>query len=284
MSVNLFAKINGLKICYKIQGEGEPVFLIHGFGAKNEFWIAQISELSKKFCVINLDLRGSGKSDRLDEPTTTMDTYVDDLRGLLNFLDIEKAHFIGHSFGGMILMNFALKYPDCIDKLVLMATLPSWSKDPSGIEIYKRNQIELYESALKNPVETFYIKMKLRLTRRFLKLMEEDPKNKFHGVFSAEDLIQMGKVNPMKPPDIINMGNAMGKHDTLGRLHEIKCETLIMCGEKDRFTPKAIANQMKERIPNSTLKFFGGSHWFPLENAPDVNQAVIDFLEISIST
>lgn len=277
MSENLFAKINGLKICYKIQGKGEPAFLIHGFGAKKEFWIAQI-ELSKKFRIIHFDLRGAGKSDRPNEPTT-METYVDDLRELLNFLDIEKANFIGHSFGAMILMNFGLKYPDCINKLVLMAALPSWSKDPNGIEIWKKNQIESYKSALKNPVEAFYAKMKLRMTRRFLKLMEEDPKKKLHEIFSVEDLIQMGKVDPMKPQDIIYMGDVMGKHDTLDRLHEIKRETLIMCGEKDRFTPKAIANQIKEIIPNSTLKLFSGSHWFPLENAPEVNQAILEFLE-----
>ncbi len=278
MSENLYAKINGLKICYKMQGKGEPVFLIHGFGAKKEFWMAQIEELSKKFRIIHSDLRGAGKSDRPNEPST-METYVDDLRELLNFLDYEKANFIGHSFGAMILMNFSLKYQESIDKLVLMAPLPSWSKDPSGIEIWKKNQIELYKSALKNPVEALYAKMKLRMTRRFLKLMKEDPKNKFHGIFSAEDLIQMGKVDPMKPQDIIYMGDVMGKHDTLDRLHEIKRETLIMCGEKDRFTPKAIANQMKEIIPNSTLKLFSGSHWFPLENAPEVNQTILEFLE-----
>lgn len=278
MSENLFAKINGLKICYKTQGKGKPVFLIHGFGTKKEFWLAQIEELSKKFRVIHFDLRGAGKSDRLDDPIS-MKTYVDDLRVLLNFLDIEKAHFIGHSFGGMILMNFVLKYPDCTDKLVFMATLPSWSKDPSGIEIWKKNQIELYESALKNPVEAFYSKTKLRLTRGFLKLMKDNPKNKFHGIFSAEDLIQIGKADPMKPQDIIYMAEVMGKHDTLDRLHEIKSGTLILCGEKDKFTPKAIANQMKERIPNSTLKLFNGSHWFPLENAPEVNQVIMEFLE-----
>ena len=278
MSENLFAKINGLKICYKIQGEGEPVFLIHGFGIKKEFWIAQIKELSTKFCVIYFDLRGTGKSDRLDEPIS-MKTYVDDLKGLLNFLDIEKAHFIGHSFGSMILLNFVLKYPDCINKLVLMSALPSWSKVPGGIEIWKKNQIELYESALKNPVEAFYSKMKLRFTRRFLKIMEEDPKNRLHGIFSAEDLIQMGKIDPMKPQDIIYMADVMGAHDTLDRLHEIKSETLIMCGEKDKFTPKAIAIQMKEIISKCSLKLFSGSHWFPLENAPEVNQTIMEFLE-----
>ena len=282
MSENLFTNVNGLKICYKLHGKGKPVFLVHGFGTSKEFWIGQIQELAKRYQIIYFDLRGAGKSDRPNH-LYTMEMYVEDLRGLMDILNIKKAHLVGHSFGGMISMNFCLKYPDYIDKLILMATLPSWSRDLSGLELWKKNQIELYESMLKNPIETFYSKMKLRLTRKFLNSMREDPKNKLHGIISTEELIERGRVDPMKTTDIINMANAMGQHDTLDRLNEIKNETLIMCGEKDRFTPKSIANQMKDIIQNSKLKMFSGSHWFPLENAPDVNQAIIDFLEKSIS-
>ena len=283
MSENLFTNVNGLKICYKLQGKGKPVFLVHGFGTNKEFWIGQIQDLAKRYQIIYFDLKGAGKSDRPNH-LYTMETYVEDLRGLMDILNIKKAHLVGHSFGGMISMNFCLKYPDYVDKLILMATLPSWSGDLSGLKLWKKNQIELYESMLKNPVDTFYSKMKLRLTRKFLNSMREDPKIKLHEIISTEELIEMGKVDPMKPTDIINMANVMGQHDTLNRLNEIKSDTLIMCGEKDKFTPKLIANQMKEIIPNSKLEIFSGSHWFPIENAPDVNQAVIDFLEISIST
>lgn len=282
MSEDLFTTVKGLKTCYKLQGKGKPVFLIHGFGTNKEFWIGQIQKLAKKYQIIYFDLKGAGKSDRPNH-LYTMEMYVEDLRGLMDILNIKKAHLVGHSFGGMISMNFCLKYPDYVDKLILMATLPSWSRDLSGLELWKKNQIELYESMLKNPIETFYSKMKLRLTRKFLNSMREDPKTKLHGIISTEELIERGKVDPMKTTDIINMANAMGQHDTLDRLNEIKNETLIMCGEKDRFTPKSIANQMKEIIPNSKLKMFSGSHWFPLENAPDVNQAIIDFLENLIS-
>lgn len=265
-----------------MQGKGKPVFLVHGFGTNKEFWIGQIQELAKRYQILYFDLKGAGKSDRPNH-LYTMEMYVEDLRGLMDILNIKKAHLVGHSFGGMISMNFCLKYPDYVDKLILMATLPSWSRDLSGLELWKKNQIELYESMLKNPIETFYSKMKLRLTRKFLNSMREDPKNNLHGIISTEELIERGKVDPMKTTDIINMANAMGQHDTLDRLNEIKNETLIMCGEKDRFTPKSIANQMKDIIPNSKLKRFSGSHWFPLENAPDVNQAIIDFLENLIS-
>ncbi len=282
MSEDLFTKVNGLKICYKLQGKGKPVFLAHGFGTNKEFWIGQIQELAKRYQIIYFDLRGAGKSDR-PNPLYTMEMYVEDLRGLIDILNMKKVHLVGHSFGGMISMNFCLKFPDYVDKLILMATLPSWSGDLSGLELWKKNQIELYESMLKKPVETFYDKMKLRLTRKFLNSMRDNPKNILHGIISTEELIEMGKINPMKPADIINMANAMGQHDTLDRLNEIKNDTLIMCGEKDRFTPKSIANQMNDIIPNSKLKMLSGSHWFPLENAPEVNQAVIDFLERSAS-
>ena len=59
----LFASINGFKICYEIHGKGYPVVLLHGFSMYKEFWIAQIRPLSEKFKVITLDNRGCGNSD-----------------------------------------------------------------------------------------------------------------------------------------------------------------------------------------------------------------------------
>ena len=62
--VEAFADVNGIKICYKSQGEGFPSFLLHGFGSKKEGFMAQIPELSKYFKVISIDMRGAGKSSR----------------------------------------------------------------------------------------------------------------------------------------------------------------------------------------------------------------------------
>jgi 3-oxoadipate enol-lactonase len=62
----LFAEINGIKLCYEIKGEGEPVLLIHGFGDRKEHWRGQFDHLSKYFKTIRLDNRGAGKSDRPD--------------------------------------------------------------------------------------------------------------------------------------------------------------------------------------------------------------------------
>ena len=274
----LFAeKVNGIKVCYEIHGEGYPVFLIHGFAAKKEYWIAQISDLSKKFKVVTIDLRGSGKSDR-PNISYTMDMLVDDLKGLIDFLKIEKAHLIGHSLGGAVIQNFTLKYPNYVNKIILICSFPDLPLDEKGIEMYKENQIAIYEARLKDPIQSFYDKMKLRFSREFIKLMKEDPNRKFHGIFSANDLIESDKINSVTPQDIINLTNTLVTHKVLNRLREIKNETLIIAGDKDRLASKAARDQLHEKIINSTLKVIPGSHWVNLEKAPEVNQIILDFL------
>ena len=273
----LFADVNGIKICYEIQGEGEPVFLIHGFGAKKETWIAQFGPLSEHFKVIRFDNRGAGKSDRPDVPYT-MEILADDINNLMDYLNIEKAHIVGHSLGGMIVLNFLLKYPERVNKAVLISTLPDLPFDKVGLEMYKKSNISFYEERLINPEKAFFNKMKQRFTRQFFKLMQQDPKRKFHCLWSVEDLMQNENIDAWTPQDITNHVNAIAGHNTSDRLQEIKKETLILCGDKDRLTPKISSEKIHERIPNSILKVIEGGHFFPLEKAPEVNQTLLEFL------
>ena len=174
-----FADVNGIKICYEVQGEGDPVVLIHGFGITKEEWICQFEPLSQYFRVVRFDNRGSGKSDRPNTPYT-MDLFADDTRGLSDFLKIEKAHIIGWSVGGMIAQHFAIKYPERVNKLILINTTAAWPEEKSGLELYKNGQIARYEARLKDPVKTFFDAAKMGFSRNFLKLMKEDSKQNFH--------------------------------------------------------------------------------------------------------
>jgi len=275
----LLAEINGIKICYEVQGEGDPVVLIHGFGAKKEQWIGQFGPLSEHFKVIRLDNRGAGKSDRPNEPYT-MELFAEDVKGLLDYLDIEKAHIIGWSVGGMIAEHFAIKFPNSIKKLILINTLDAWPPDKSGLELYKNGQIARYESRLKDPEQTFFEAAKMGYSRPFIKMMKEDPKKKFHGLFSAEDLIKDSTINPATPQDIVNQANALGNHNVAEKLHLIKAETLVMCADKDRQMPKAINFKIHQGIPNSKFVVIeGASHESPQEKAPEINEKIIEFLK-----
>ncbi|MFX1321172.1 MAG: alpha/beta fold hydrolase [Promethearchaeota archaeon] len=275
----LFAEVNRIKICYEIKGEGVPVFLIHGFGAKKESWIAQFGPLSEHFKVIKFDNRGSGKSDRPNQ-LYTMELFADDINGLMEYLKIDKAHIVGVSVGGMIAQHFAVKYPNCVIKLVLINTTPKWPEEKSGLELYKQGKITSYKKRLKDPVKAFFDSTPMSYTLKFRKEMKENPKKKFHGLFSAEDLIREDSINPATPQDIENQAHALGTHNIIDRLHEIKSETLIMCASNDRQMPKSVNLQIHERIPNSKfIVIEKAGHSSYKERAPEVNKYIIDFLK-----
>ena len=275
----LFAEVNGIKLCYEVKGEGYPVVLIHGFGVKKEQWIGQFGTLSEHFKVIRLDNRGAGKSDRQDEPYT-MKLFAEDVKGLLDYLGIEKSHIIGWSVGGMIAQHFAIKFPNSVEKLILINTISAWPADKSGLELYKNGQIARYNARLEDPEKTFFEAVKMGYSRPFIKLMKAEPKKKFHGLFSAEERIKDSTINPATPQDIANQAHALGSHNVTDKLHLIKAETLIMCADKDRQMPKAVNLKIHEGISNSKFVVIeGASHESPIEKAPEVNKIILDFLK-----
>ncbi len=275
-----FVKVNGIKICYEIYGKDDnyPIILIHGYGGKQSAWIAQIPDLSKKYKVITFDLRGTGKSDRPNIPYT-MEMLAGDINGLMNYLQIDKAHLGGRSLGGMIAQNFALIYPERVNKLILITTTPGFP-DKQAVELTIKGRSEAYETLKNDPVKAFWQQAIMVYYQKFRKEMESNPKKKFHGIWSVEDLIKDGAINPTKPQDIKNLGNAIKNHDVFDRLNEIKNKTLLLAASHDRLCPKSTMIGMSEKIPNSTIKIIEkAGHFITLSRAPEVNKILIEFLD-----
>ena len=272
-----YAIVNDVKISYRVYGTGFPVIFIHGYGAKKEIWKPQVSEISKSFKVITFDIRGTGESDRPNMPYT-MQMLSEDVSGLMNFLKIKKAHIIGRSFGGMIAQNFALLYPEKVEKLVLIAT--NYGRhDAEWVEIPKAGRLTEVETLKHDPLKAFKEKSKWVFHTKFRKELEANPTKKFHNAFSMEDLIKESTINPSRPQDIINQAEAMKTHYTLERLSEIKCKTLLIAASHDRQTPVSVMKEMNERIPNSELKIIQeAGHFMTLSRAPEVNKMILDFL------
>ncbi|MFX1495943.1 MAG: alpha/beta fold hydrolase [Promethearchaeota archaeon] len=278
-----YAKINGIKICYDVLGKGYPVILVHGFGDKKEHFRAQVGDLSGYFKVIRFDNRGAGKSDRPPGPYT-MEIYADDVNALMDDLEIEKANIVGHSFGGMIVQYFVLKYPHRVNKVVLINTFPGLSKadvfNEKGFEMYQNNAIEGSKEFMKDPLKNFLKGAKYSYSRPFWKLMMQNPKKKFHNIWSVEDLVEEKLTNPTTANDIKNQLAAIKTYNVYNKLHEIKKEVLILCAEKDKTTPKLVNQKIHEQIPNSKLVVIKkAAHQSILEKAPDINKYIIDFLK-----
>ncbi|MFX1592221.1 MAG: alpha/beta fold hydrolase [Promethearchaeota archaeon] len=275
---DLFAFINGINICYEIKGEGDPVLLVHGLGSKKESWIAQFKPLSEHFKVIRFDNRGCGKSDR-PKGVYTMELLADDIAGLMDSLKIEKAHIIGWSLGGMIVQNFVLKYPEYVNKMVLINTNYG-QPDESGAEVYKNMRLADLKLRKEDPEKSFWQSARGGFYIKFRKQLEADPSKKWYGLWSAEDLIKERVIDPPTEEDIEVQAGAANTHHTLERLNEIKNESLLITSTHDRVMPTTVMKEMHERIPNSTLKVIDkAGHDSPLSRAPEVNKMIIDFLK-----
>ena len=276
-----FADVNRIKICYEIHGKDDsyPLICVHGFGSKKETWIAQVGELSKYYKVIIFDLRGAGKSGRPTKPRYTMEMFADDIKGLMDFLNIKKAHIVGRSMGGMIAQNFVLKYPEKVNKLILINT-SAGIRNKESIEIFKRNQLERFKLIKDDPEKAFWRDTRLGFYIKFRKQMESNPKKKFYGIWSVEDLIKYIQINPSTPQDIENQAHAVKTHNAFERLNQIKNETLLLAAGRDKLVPKFLVREIHERIPNSIFKVIDkAGHESHYSRAPEVNKIILDFLE-----
>ncbi len=116
---------------YSIEGAGPPLFLIHGIGASRDGWRYVVPELASAFTCITYDLRGHGASP-LPRGEFGLDDLVADLEDLRARLGIERAHFAGHSLGGMIAPAYARAHPERVLTLGLLSTAAGRSEEDRG--------------------------------------------------------------------------------------------------------------------------------------------------------
>lgn len=110
--------MNDIQLHYVEQGQGKPLILLHGNGEDSSYFEHQIPYFSSDYHVIALDTRGHGQSPRGDKPFA-IKQFAEDLRDFMDEKDIEKAILLGFSDGGNIALEFALKYPERIDKMIV---------------------------------------------------------------------------------------------------------------------------------------------------------------------
>ena len=115
-----FVEIDGLKVHYRDEGSGEPVVLLHGVLSSLHTWDGWTAELQRERRVIRLDLPGFGLTGPGTEPQINLDYYVEFMAKFLDALGLERVTMAGNSMGGGITWLFAARYPERVDKIVLL--------------------------------------------------------------------------------------------------------------------------------------------------------------------
>lgn len=117
-----FCDTGSARLAYQQLGEGPDVVLIHGLATSRAFWYVDLAQtLKADYRVTLYDLRGHGYSERTEAGYTAA-AMAEDLRALLDHLHIERAHIVGHSYGGGVGLEFAVRYPQRVACLAVLDT------------------------------------------------------------------------------------------------------------------------------------------------------------------
>ncbi len=228
-------KIQDININYIVEGEGSPILILHGWGASIDTVRPIINILNNKYKVYALDLPGFGSS---SEPKEAIDSfqYAEIVREFLKEMNIEKATFIGHSFGGKLSIILSSKYPDIFDKLVLI--------DSAGL-IPKRG--------LKYYTKVYSFKtLKFIYRKMFFWIKNEKRMENFYKKFGSDDYRDSSGVMRQILVKVVN-------ENLRPLLKDIKASTLIIWGDQDDATPVYMAHIMESEIKDSGLVVFEGA-------------------------
>ncbi|NWE91179.1 2-hydroxy-6-oxo-6-phenylhexa-2,4-dienoate hydrolase [Pseudomonas reactans] len=264
--------LSNFRLHYNEAGQGEAVIMLHGGGPGASGWsnyYKNIEALADAgFRVILLDCPGFNKTDEVVTDTQRGLLNARAVKGLMDGLSIEKAHLVGNSMGGATALNFALEFPDRLDRLVLMgpAGMGKSLLQPNPQEGL-RHMFHLYS----DPTPANFAEMLNVFVFDPSAITEELRQNRWNNILSRpehlKNFVASSKMTPVTAWDVVD------------QVHKIPNKTLVTWGRDDRFVPLDNGLKLINFMPDAQLHVFSRcGHWAQWEHADAFNRLVIDFL------
>ena len=258
-------KNENTEIYYEVYGNGEPLLLIAGLASDSQSWTTVLPNLSKEFKIIVFDNRGCGRT-KCPANQITIKGMADDALAILDHLQIEKAHVLGHSMGGYIAQQMCLDQPDKINKLILADTSAVTIKRNkallSDLVSYREDGMELREW-----FRCFFFWI---FTRKFF----EDSKILEASLAFVVDYPYLQSLEHFKL-----QVQVLKIFDMEKRLNEIEKETLILCGKEDILYDPSESILVLSKIKNTTVAIIeNAAHSLFVENPDGFCRELTKFL------
>jgi 3-oxoadipate enol-lactonase len=271
------AKIGSLELYYEEHGSGDPLLLIMGLAADSQAWMFQIPDFAERYRTIAFDNRGVGRSSKPPGPYS-IHQMADEAAGLLDVLQIDRAHVVGVSMGGMIAQELVLRHPERVRGLVLACTYP---EPDSEVERHREFTLAQFGGSID---ASGAMKVDLSAVNPLMFLQQLLP-NVFNQEFIDRELPKLMQIFGgalqwgFSMEAILGQVGAVMSHKATERLHQIKSPTLVITGDADRLVPPAGSDILAREIPGAKLvKVPGGSHGFNFETPDIFNREVLAFL------
>jgi pimeloyl-ACP methyl ester carboxylesterase len=254
--------INGKNLSIKIIGNGEPLFFLHSSLLTSEMWDSQIEYFSKKYLTITYDFCGHGKSEL---PKGSYSDY-DDLKAIIDKMNFSKIILVGCSYGGSVAVDFTLKYPEYISKLILISPAINGYHYPLRLTLESiRNFSNVKKYGIEKSAELFmgnkywsYFVTEEKCFKEIFKKLFIGNGNFYNGKYTKKYVL---------------------KPVAIKRLTEINTDVLLIIGNNDSKFNKIVAKELKDKIMKikyCEIKECG--HLPNIEKNDEVNKIIEEYL------
>jgi 3-oxoadipate enol-lactonase len=260
----------GAQIAYDKTGRGPAVLLVQGVGVIGGGWRPQEAALATTYEVFTYDNRGLGRSTRDGRPLTVEDMAADGI-AIMDAEGIDRFHVIGHSMGGVIAQEIALRLPQRVKSLSLLCTFEK-GKDATALSF----------AMLIHGLRTRIGTRTMRRNGMLRMIMPADHLRTADRIALARELQQLfGRDLADQPPIVMTQLRAMSRYDAASRLHELsRIPTLVASAAHDPIAPPRVARALAAAIAGARfVEFPHASHALPIQCAGEVNALLLEHLD-----
>ncbi|CAA9457480.1 MAG: Beta-ketoadipate enol-lactone hydrolase [uncultured Rubrobacteraceae bacterium] len=260
------AEVNGARIYYEAAGEGEPLVLVHAGIADSRMWEGQLKAFAERYRVIRYDMRGFGRTEMVEGPFS----HHEDLRGLLDYLDVERTHLLGCSMGGGAVLDFALEYPQRVGNLVLVGSAvggfgPDFDPPKEWDELVAAD--EAGDLDLVSELEVGIWVVGPERSPDAVDPSVRDLVWEMNLIALRNEAAGLGEEWESEPP-------------AADRLPDLQAPTLLIVGDEDQPRVFAAADLLEKELPNARKVVMHGTAHVPnMERPEEFNRLVLDFLK-----
>jgi esterase len=252
-----------MKLFFRQQGQGKPLIILHGLLGSSDNWHTLGKLFAETFSVYIVDQRNHGQSPHSDEFNYKL--LTEDLEEFVKENKIEKSHIIGHSMGGKTAMNFAVKNPASVDKLIVVDIVPKEYVVRHNRLIDGMKAIPLDKITTRGEAEAALARYEPDpVVRQFLlKNLARDSDGKFIWKVNLSAIDQ----------HLQETGDGMIYQGTFGG------PTLFINGKKSDYYQAGDDELIKKIFPNSQITSLDTGHWVQAEKPQEFSQLVLQFLK-----
>ena len=287
-----FAELGQCRLHYVSRGEGKPILFLHGFPQFWFLWRRQLADLGDDHAVFAPDMRGYNLSCKPEDPEAyRMRHLLADVKELIEQLDVAPLTLVGHDWGGIVSWAFALKYPEMLERLVIIDAPPpfTWNRDlrespkqrsavnymielskpaPEPEEMLEANDFSMIDDIMR------------RIGGRAAQLSDEELAA-YHAAWGQPGALR-GGLNYYRAARMGEQVAGRGVPEEYASKitsQSVSVPTLVIWGENDAALLPSLTRGLSEWVPRVRVEIIpGAGHWVPYERPDEVNALIREFV------